>query len=486
MSFKTHTTAFASLLAVLLCSTSCTTTPVNQKTEQKPKNIILMIGDGMGYSHIKAYRYYADNPATDVIEALPFDRYLVGSVATEAITMNCTEVEEGETNNQAEGVAGVPFGLGKDCINDPYGVTDSAASASAYATGQDTVVERLGISVDGFQQENISERARSHDIAVGIVSTSQVTHATPAAFYSHVLGRRETNSIADQLFDNQSKDMPLPQVILGGGMKFLQREDRDITAEFVAKGYSLVSNRDELSRNENDLVLGLFAPIGLPRAWDRPDTTPSLADMTTAAIKALENNPNGFFLMVEGSQIDWAAHSNDIVGVISEMEDFTTAIEAALEYAANHEDTLVVITADHETGGLSMGRDDEYLWDPRPIRGLENTPAGVAEEFLAGSEPLSVVAARNLPFELTEDEHKELDAAKQETPPYPNYGVDGTHAYTVLSLIFDRRSGSGWTTTGHTGVDVPLYATGPGSEQFHGVQQNEEVGQKLFQLLLPD
>lgn len=427
-----------------------------------------MIGDGMGYAQVKAYRYFADNPATEGIDPLPFERHLVGAVATEAITLNCAEDQP------------------DNCVPDPYGITDSAASASAYATGQDTLVERIGISVDGERQENIFERARRQDVSVGMVSTSQVTHATPAAFYAHVSGRDETATIADQLFDNQWQGMPLPQVILGGGRKYLQREDRDLVAEFLAKGYSLVSDRAELSRNTSTLLLGLFAPISLPRAWDRPDTTPDLAEMTTAAIQVLEQNPQGFFLMVEGSQIDWAAHSNDIVGVISEMQDFSAAIEVALEYAARHEDTLVVVTADHETGGLSMGRDDEYFWNPRPLQGLQLTPAGITEEFLAGDEALSVVAARHLPFELTAEERAELDTAKQEVPPYPNYGVDGTHAYTMLSLLFDKRTRSAWTTLGHTGTDVPLYATGPGSEQLHGVIQNEVLGQMLQSLLLED
>ncbi len=459
------------LLSLLLATTlvsACTPVAVKPKAGGKPKNIIFMIGDGMGYSQIKAYRYYADNPATHIIEPLPFDRYHSASVATEAITMDCAE------NNES------------NCVRNPYGITDSASSASAYATGEDTLVGRLGVGLDGRRQDNISERARQQGIAFGVVSTSQVTHATPAAFYAHAKDRSEVDTIADQLFDNQWKGMPLPQVILGGGTDLLQREDRNITAEFLAKGYSLVSDRDELARNTASLVLGLFAPISMPRAWDRAATMPSLADMTTAAIEVLEKNADGFFLMVEGSQIDWAGHSNDIVGVISEMEDFSAAIEAAMEYAERQGNTLVVVTADHETGGLSMGRDDLYIWNPRPIRGLKMTPAGITEEFLAGDESLSVVAARHLPFKLTEDEQQGLDEAKQETPPYPEYGVDGTQAYTLLSLLFDKRTQTGWTSVGHTGVDVPLYATGPGSERFHGVLENETVGQLLQELLLGD
>ena len=108
------------------------------------------------------------------------------------------------------------------------------------------------------------------------------------------------------------------------------------------------------------------------------------------------------------------------------------------------------------------------------------------EEFLASDQPLSVIAAPHLPFQLTDEERTQLDAAKVETPPYPEYGVDGTQAYTLLSLLFDHRTQTAWTTMGHTGVDVPLYATGPGSEKFHGVIQNEVLGQLLQSLLLSE
>jgi len=458
----------AGLVLASLLAASCSHVEVVDARPLKPRNIILMVGDGMGYAHVKAYRYFADNPDAAGIQPLSFERYLVGSVATEAITLNCAEDD------------------GTKCVQDPYGITDSASSASAYATGQDTLVGRLGISVDNLSQENISEKARRQDIAVGIVSTSQVTHATPAAFYAHVGDRSENKGIADQLFDNQWQGLPLPQVILGGGLQLLRREDRDITADFVAAGYTLVTDKPALQQAHSTRLLGLFAPIGLPRAWDRSATTPSLAEMTGAALKSLEQNPNGFFLMVEGSQIDWAAHSNDVVGVVSEMQDFHAAIDVALAYAAEHTDTLVVITADHETGGLSMGRDDEYFWNPRPMHNLRRTPAGITEEFLASDQPLSVIAAPHLPFQLTDEERAQLDAAKVETPPWPEYGVDGTQAYTLLSLLFDHRTQTAWTTLGHTGVDVPLYATGPGSEKFHGVIQNEVVGQLLQSLLLPE
>jgi alkaline phosphatase len=181
-------------------------------------------------------------------------------------------------------------------------------------------------------------------------------------------------------------------------------------------------------------------------------------------------------LFVEGSQIDWAAHENNVVGVISEMEDFTAAITVALDHAAAHPDTLVVVTADHETGGMSIGRDDVYRWDPRPMRGLEMTPAEMANGFVAGTGSLSAYLKPLLPFRLKREERQALDGVVREPDA----------VFNAICAVFDRRTVTGWTTHGHTAVDVPIYATGPGSERFRGTLQNEEVGRRLQELLLPE
>jgi alkaline phosphatase len=347
------------------------------------------------------------------------------------------------------------------------------------------VIGRLGLSPAGEIQESISEKARRQGKSIGMVVTSQITHATPAAFAVHVKDRLQNSNIADQLFDNQWDKAPLASVLLGGGTTDLQRTDRDLVAEFTQAGYTFVSNRDELLQADASRLLGLFAPWGLARAWDRDEDVPSLADMTRAALKALEQNQQGFFLMVEGSQIDWAAHADDVAGVVSEMEDFSVAIEVALEFAARQGDTLVVITADHETGGMSLGRDDIYHWDPRPLRGMKKTPAAMTAEYLAGSEPLSQVVARSIPFTLTAEEQTRLDNYPREVPADPAYGMDGIGAYMGINEIMSRRTVTGWSSLGHTGVDVPLYAVGPGSENFRGLLQNEELGQRLQAVFLP-
>lgn len=422
-----------------------------------PRNVVFLLGDGMGFAHVKAYRMYADDPSTDLVDPLPMDEYLVGSVATDSIRLNCVE------------------GTEADCSRDPFGFTDSASAATAYATGRDTVIGRLSMSPSGEEMATILEAARKHGKSTGLVATSQLTHASPAAFGSHVESREQAADIADQYFDRQWNEEPFIDVLLGGGLKNMQRSDRDLVSEFRQAGYEVALDRSELHGMQDGRLLGLFAPEGLPRAWDRGDETPSLAEMTGVALRALDKNPQGFFLLVEGSEVDWASHDNSIAGVISEMGDFIAAIRVVLDFARQSGDTLVVVTADHETGGLSLGRDDIYRWNPRPLRGVERTPAAMTSTFLAGQELLSKVVAGSVPFELSSAEIEALDSAVREE----------WAARTAISTLFNKRTLTGWSTPGHTSVDVPLYVYGPGSERFHGVMQNEVVGQTLWNVLLP-
>ncbi len=431
--------------------------PASPASAGAPRNIIFFLGDGMGPAQVKAYRLFADDPSTAGIDPLPIDRLQVGSVATEAITEVC---EEGEAV--------------RGCRRTPYGVSDSAATATAYATGVDTVNGMLGVGPEGTRLTTILERAAAAGWGTGVVSTSQVTHASPAAFVAHVPSRQMVNEIANQYFDNQHAGRPVAQVVLGGGVQDFRREDRDVAAQFVEEaGYALVTDRAELEAADADRLLGLFAPVGMPRQWDRPESVPSLADMTRKAIETLARNERGFFLFVEGSQIDWAAHGNDIAGVMSEMTDFMDAVEVGLGFASGRDDTLVVVTADHETGGLSIGRDGAYAWNPEPLRGMTATPALITERFLAGEEALSAVLAAHSTLMLTETEQALLDATPR----------DSQLAYEAVNQLLDERTLTGWTTEGHTGVDVSLYATGPGSELLRGTLANEIVGQHLMGLV---
>ena len=450
----------SNLLRACICAliflplTSCKS--FAQEPVESPRNVVFMVGDGMGFAHVKAYRMYADDPSTDLVEPLPFDALQVGSVSTDSIIMNCDALK-------------------LNCKRDPHGFTDSASSATAYATGRDTVSGRLSVDPSGKPMRTILEDARMHGKSTGLVSTSQITHATPAAFASHVISRRLQNDIADQFFDGQWQEKPMVNVMLGGGLDYLRRDDRDLVSEFQNSGYQVALNRTELLGMEGDRLLGLFAPSGMPRAWDRDSETPSLAEMTGAALNALAQNQKGFFLMVEGSEVDWASHGNSVVGVISEMEDFIAAVRVVLDFARQHPDTLVVITADHETGGMAVGRDGIYRWDAKPLQGMKGTPDAMTGRYLAGEELLSAIVADNIAFKLNTAEVAELDATER---------VEDA-AYSAITDLFNLRTNTGWSSGGHTGVDVPLYAFGLGKEHFHGVMQNEDVGRVMHQVFLP-
>lgn len=448
--------ALASAMMLAACVQPGETPRPASSAPERPSNVILLIGDGMGAAQVKSYRAFADDPATHVIEPLAFDAYHVGAVATDSIVLDCRED------------ASAP------CVRLPYGVTDSASSATAYASGKDTVIGMLGQGPDGERYDTVLELAARRGKATGVVSTSQVTHATPAAFVAHVSSRQAYAAIADQFVDNRVHGQPVAQVILGGGKGDFRRADRDVAKELVQAGYTFVVNREDLLEAEGPRLLGLFAPVGLPRHWDRPASVPSLAEMTSKALEILDDDPDGFFLIVEGSQIDWAAHGNDIAGVVSEMEGFTEAAERVLDFVRTRGDTLVVITADHETGGLSLGRDGVYEWNPTDLRSLQATPAAIVAAFLTGEDTLDAVLSAHSELALTEQERALLAAVPREE----------LAAWQALNELLDQRTFTGWTTAGHTGVDVPLYAAGPGSDAFHGLMENEAVGQALIQAVI--
>ena len=207
---------------------------------------------------------------------------------------------------------------------------------------------------------------------------------------------------------------------------------------------------------------------------DRTEEVPSLADMTEAALQRLDKNEKGFFLMVEGSQIDWAGHSNDIVGAMSEMQDFEAAFEKAIDFAKKDGETLVVTTADHSTGGLSLGKGDQYNWLTEPLHAAKRTPNFMAEEIIKNGNVEKIVT-EYIDFQLSEAELKAVKTAAE--------SKDVEKIAQALRKIFDERSNTGWTTGGHTGEDVNVYAYGPKAEAFSGQIDNTDQAKIIFGLV---
>ncbi|MEX0720349.1 MAG: alkaline phosphatase [Balneolaceae bacterium] len=282
--------------------------------EKSIKNIILLIGDGTGLAQISSGQ--------------------IGLVGA-----------DGLLHMQTMPVTGFVKTHSSDNL-----ITDSASGATAYSCGLKTYNGAIGVDPNQVKCKTILEMAEEKGISTGLVSTSSITHATPASFAAHVEKRSMQEEIAEDFLDSGV------DVFLGGGMKWFapnQRSDAlDLLGQFESTGYQVLQNEGELENSDSNKLLGLFAADGL----ERNDSEPSLAQMTEKSLNILSQNEKGFFLMVEGSQIDWAGHANDIKYILREVKDFDDAIKAVLDFAAEDGETLVVLTADHETGGMTMQR----------------------------------------------------------------------------------------------------------------------------------
>jgi alkaline phosphatase len=328
---------------------------------KRPKNIILLIGDGMGLSQITAGMYANGNKI-----ALERFKYI---------------------------------GLSKTHSGDNL-ITDSAAGATAFSCGKKTYNKAIAVDMNKNPMKTILEEAESRGLFTGVVATSEITDATPASFYAHQPYREMEEEIA---LDALKVDM---EVFSGGGRKFFtsRKDGRNLEKEFAAKGYTVATSAEEAEKSVSKWVY-LAAEEGMPKISEgRGDF---LSRMTKKAIETLSKSPRGFFLMSEGSQIDWGGHANDSKYIINEMLDFSKTIDIAMDFAEKDGETLVIVTADHETGG---------------------------------------------------------------------YGL------TEGNLMFENIGGK-FIWTKHTFSMVPVFAYGPGSEDFTGIMENTAIHSKMLNAL---
>jgi len=410
--------------------------------ETKPKNIIMVIADGMGPAYTTAYRYYQDDPGTPEIETTVFDALITGKASTYPAT-----------------VSGV--------------VTDSAASATALASGIKTYNGAIGVDENKQPVNTLLREAKRRGLKTGLAVTSQIVHATPASYVTHNEYRRNYNAIADQFFDDRIEGQYIVDVMLGGGTSYFIREDRDIVAQFIDAGYQYSDEYNKLATYApGQKLLGLFAPVGLPWALDDKRKT-RLSYLTKQAIRHLENE-KGYFLLVEASQIDWAGHGNDIGSAMAEMHDLAQTMLFLQTYVESNEDTLVVLTADHSTGGLTIGAGGDYRWEPVWLKGMKASSATIAQQLPFQDDPVEF-ASEQLGFTLNDIESKAVLALVHEQ--------DDRARHQGLNKLLDERTNTGWTTSGHTGVDVQVFAMGPGRADFLGHMDNTDIAKKLFSLM---
>jgi len=390
------------------------------------KNVIFLIGDGMGLAHVTLTSYFVGKPL-------------------EMMKMS---------------YSGLAYTYSANSF-----VTDSAAAGTALATGYKTFNGMLGMTPDGKPVMTLFEAAKKVGKATGVVTTTRVTHATPAAFYAHVKDRDEEKEIARQLVVGTTID-----VAFGGGMKHFSEE---LLEKAKANGFTVVTTREELLNLDPSAVkrvLGIFARSHLSYYVDGEDR-PSLAEMTGKAIEILSKNEEGFFLMVEGGRIDHAAHGNDVVAMIYDTIEFDEAVKVALEFAKKDGDTLVVVTADHETGGLGLSN-GEYAIDVKKLRSYPK------------------ISIEKLMKEITPDNFKEvikkyygIDLSDEEVEALKKAFEEGEYAPSnTIGEIISAHALIGWTTHTHTGIMVPVFAEGPGAEKFTGIMENVEIPKMIAEL----
>jgi alkaline phosphatase len=456
-----------STLFIAVSITSCASNlPSNQldaSNTDLPKNIIMIVGDGMGPAYTAAYRYYHDNPATEIIEDTVFDRHLVGMSSTYPAS-----------------VSGY--------------VTDSAAGATALSSGVKSYNGAIGIDVNKKPVQTVLEWAKSQGKKTGVVVTSQINHATPAGYLAHNDSRKHYNAIADSYVDEKINGQFKMDVILGGGWKYFLRDDRNLVNEFKQAGFQYLDSYNQLNNiKANQPVIGLFSDVGLP--WALDDTNPHrLSMMTKAAVKQLENK-NGFFMLIEGSQIDWGGHGNDIAAAMGEMDDLAKTLEFLEQYVKSHPDTLVVLTADHSTGGLTVAANGIYKWDPTVLHSMKHSPNTIAKALV--TEDITASSTQKwFNFTLTDDEIAQLNQIKHDPAhalnaqdskgnPYADKKASNVKKalYKAIKHLIDVRTNTGWTSSGHTAVDVPVFAFGAQSEKFKGLEDNTDIAKNIFKLL---
>lgn len=444
------------LLVIALFTISSFAVGIDEVKVYAPvKNVIIMIPDGMSSDVVTLSRWYNGG------KALNLDRIASGLVRT---------------------------------YSSDAPIADSAPAATAIATGFKSHTGFVGVLPDantmpglaplaGYKKRapiaNILEAAQLDGKATGLIATSEIMHATPAAFSAHCPNRKDYDAISMQQV-YQDVD-----VVFGGGTKFFTvagRSDGNDLLAVIKENYQFVSNKAEMDGVKTGKVWGMFADSALAFDFDR-DTQkePSLAEMTQKAIEILSQDEDGFFLMVESSKTDWAAHANDPIGLISDFLAFDQAVGVALAFAKQNGDTVVIAATDHGNSGISIGNgatSNNYDMLPLsafidPLKKASLTGEGLEKVLTANRS--NAVSVMEEYFGITDLTAEEIEAIKETK--------DGRMNATVGPMIA-KRANIGFTTGGHTGEDVPLYVYASGGvDQLTGTIENTDLARYMEKVM---
>jgi alkaline phosphatase len=450
-------------VVALISAFSINTAFAGHGRRQRAKNVIILIPDGCSQSIQTLARWYKG-------ERLTVDNIQVGVVKHE----------------MADSV-----------------ITDSAAAASAFATGyktsngflsigprEDTVLSTYQWPEDPetFSYKplaTVMEGAKLEGKATGLAVTCRFSHATPAAWASHhSLRNDEAKEISEQMVYNEI------DLVFGGGGRNLdpgyRPDHEDLLQVLLNRGYAIAETKDEMNAVNTLPVYGMFASSHMAPEIDRPFDTPdepSLAEMTAKAIELLSQDRDGFILMVEGSQVDWAGHNNDPIYFVTDFIEFDKAVKVALDFAKKNGNTLVLAFPDHNTGGMDIGNRAynnsytgltvEALLDP--LRGMTRTANAVVAEMGGDDSDSNMIATIGALWGIT------IDAAECQEIRDMAAGDAGSMSYALARVISKNHTAIGWTSHGHNAEDVPLWAYGPGAPK--GLLDNTELAETVADAL---
>lgn len=483
------------VLVLLLSGIACASTP---------KYVFFFLGDGMANSQIQATEAYLTT--------------INGGSAMKAEDLLRSENRLNMCKMPVQGM---------QTTYDSFALmTDSASAATAFACGIKTMSGTINMdSTKTHKYKSVAELAHEQGRKVGVISSVSLDHATPAAYYASVETRDYMNSIASQMATSGFEFFGGGGLVSPSGPKKTGDTSNDVISLFLANGYTGRFDRDammDLKKNPVSKVVcinpWLQDASAMPYAIDRPATNLSLAEMTEVGIAVLNklSDAKGFFLMVEGGKIDWACHANDAMAAIGDMLDFDNAIGAAMSFYVTHpEDTLIVVTGDHETGGMTIGHattgykaNYEQLLNQKcsftyfsQNQWLAHKNAYSAGYDWTASDNLAkntaMVQLINDAFGLDwsklnafqkqklEDAYDKSMCGTNRNNSDENQLLYGSYEPIVVTIthILNERASIGWTSYSHTGVPVPVYAMGVGARKFNGFYDNTDIAKRIAELM---